>query len=122
MSSWLEVAAENRKAATILMLQSLHRCNISRAYYAVYARVTHALLSISVSMPRSMEGPSHKKLRPLVETHLRNLDEDQRQALSGIITKLYNMRCEADYTVSKAIGAAQSRTAMTLMTKALNLL
>lgn len=118
MATWLDLARETRAAANELFGGDHYRSFISRAYYAVYARATHSLVSIPVAMAASREGPAHKKLCALIETHLTSMERSKRESLSRIVGQLYFMRCRADYFPSDAIDRIQARMALTLMKKA----
>ncbi len=121
--TWHDLARENRVAASILFRDGAFRSMISRAYYAVYSMATHSLVTASVIMPHGREGPSHKRLRPLIESNLPMIQQSQRrQALSRIVGALYTMRLSADYVPSDPIDSKEARAALALMTKAFNLL
>lgn len=115
--NWWGVSRECQEAANRLTEDCCRSC-VNRAYYAVYARATHALAGTPASFPLGWEGPSHLRLRALVENHLTGLSLKRRRALSSIIGELYALRCQADYQPSREFGPADSRTAISLMRKA----
>lgn len=121
MATWLDLASENRAAALALFSDAMYRSMINRAYFAVYAKATHALSIIPVSMPQGREGPTHRKLRPMVEANLTTMRVEKRQALSQMIGELYYMRLRADYVPSDAIDMKDARSVLTLMEEALSL-
>ena len=124
METWHEVAQENQEAANRLLKLRLYRSMVSRAYYAVYAKATHGLLAAPVppNMPEGREGPSHSKLRPMIENKLRSVSPELARAVSGIVRELYILRVSADYRPSDSVDALAARKALVLMRKAWNLL
>ena len=109
MDTWLDVARENRKAATVLSRGCHYRSAVSRAYYAAYARTTHALAGIGVTMPGGRVGPHHQSLPQMVKSNL------GKPELSSILARLYVMRCLADYAPSKTVDSHECRAAVSLM-------
>jgi uncharacterized protein (UPF0332 family) len=117
METWLDIARSNQRAAASLFDEGHYRSAVSRAYYTVYARVTHALVLQGVAMPEGQEGPRHQKLVPLIGDNLR------KPAFVGrLVRRLYLMRCHADYIPSVTVGARDGRNALSLMYKALEML
>jgi hypothetical protein len=56
---WLESARDARGSANELMELERFRSCMSRAYYAVYSKVTHELVvTAGLTMPPDREGPS----------------------------------------------------------------
>ena len=100
---WSDVASDARKAAGRLVSEHYRSC-LSRAYYAVYSKVTFDLTAISgVSFPVGDEGPRHPGrtgtggIRRLIEMHLTHLTPEKRVKLSELVGRLYTLRCVADY-------------------------
>ncbi len=94
-----------------------YRSTVARAYYATYCRVTHELIAIGEKMPQQREGPTHHKLRGMVEFNLRHLPLALRLALSRMIGRLYTLRVSADYKPSAQIDARDAREAIAIMNK-----
>lgn len=117
METWQELARECRKSANLLVTERNHRSAVSRAYYAVYSRVTMDLCRAGVAMPAHREGPSHTRIRALIEHRMTHLTIERRLALSRIVGRLYTMRIAADYLPSSHIGDDESREAATLVRK-----
>ncbi|MEX2216502.1 MAG: HEPN domain-containing protein [Phycisphaeraceae bacterium] len=115
MPNWLELAREARKAANMSVQEGYHRAAASRAYYAAYSRVSHALAMAGLTMPVQREGPSHKRLRPLIETSMPDMDQPSRVALSRLVGRLYTLRIDADYKPSVLVGGKESREAASIM-------
>ena len=121
-SSWFELASDARKAASRLVSDHYRSC-LSRAYYAAYAKVTHALAAApGVTFPPNREGPNHPGetgtggIRRLVETGMPNLNQAQRLKLSELIGRLYTLRIFADYRPSVEVDARDAREAISIIT------
>lgn len=102
----------------------LRECGRLRGYeaklwgaYAAFSKITYELLLAGEKMPADREGPTHKKLRPMVEANLRSLEKHDRVALSRIVGRLYTLRIAADYQPSTSVSAADAREAVSLMNK-----
>ncbi len=117
MGNWLDLARDSRNAASRLIVDRHSRSAISRAYYAVYSKVTHELLQNGVLMPKDREGPSHAKLRALVESNFYHMPREKREALSRMIGFLYAMRVMADYSPEALVDDRDSREAASMMKK-----
>jgi uncharacterized protein (UPF0332 family) len=117
MATWWELASDSRKAANRLIQDQHHRSAVSRAYYAVYSKVAHELTERGITMPKDREGPSHAKVRALIETRLTALPLAKRQALSRMVGSLYTMRILADYKPTTSVDPRDSREAASLMKK-----
>lgn len=115
METWLDLALRNRRDAAFLSKGGAHRSAICRAYYAVYSRLAWDFQTFGVSMTDGREGPSHKKLRPLILKGPFNYTRRKREALSKMVGHLYDLRVLADYRPSTQIGPDESREAMALM-------
>jgi uncharacterized protein (UPF0332 family) len=122
MATWAEMATSNRTAAIQLFTNKAWRSSVCRAYYAVYAGVTAALIRVPVTMPVGREGPNHLPLPGIVGNNLTLLEETKRWRLSGLIKQLYDLRCLADYRPSVIVEEDEARITMGLMTQAFNLL
>ena len=103
------------------MSDSFRSC-LSRAYYAVYAKVTFDLSALAgVTFPLGDEGPKHPGrsgtggIRRLVTDKLTTLDAPRREKLSELIGRLYAMRCAADYHPSIAVDSRDAREAISIM-------
>lgn len=121
MSTWHEVAQDSRKAANEMVDKRFRSC-LSRAYYAVYSKVTHDLSAAeSVMFPQGREGPNHPGelgtggIRRLIESSMPGLSPLQRIKLSELVGSLYTLRLYADYRPSVEIGAADAREAVSMM-------
>jgi len=122
LATWQDLASENRAAASILFEAKNYRSSINRAYFAVYARATHALSTLSIDMPQGREGPKHSKLRPMVEANLVAVQPDRCEALSRNIGELYYLRLRADYAPSDNVDEKDARAALGLMKKTFHML
>ncbi len=115
--TWHVLARDSRKAASVLVQENHFRSAVSRAYYAAYSKVSQELIAAGQHMPEDREGPSHRKLRPMIETSLHTMRKDAREALSRIIGRLYTIRIHADYSPSITVEAREAREAISLMNK-----
>lgn len=118
---WSEMASDARKAASRLVGEHYRSC-LSRAYYAVYSKVTFDLTAIpGVSFPLGDEGPKHPGrtgtggIRRLIETHMTSLSPPKRVKLSELVGRLYTLRCVADYRPSVDVDARDAREAVSIM-------
>jgi hypothetical protein len=118
---WSEVANGARKAASRLVSEHSRSC-LSRAYYAVYSKVTFDLTAIpGVAFPVGDEGPRHPGrtgtggIRRLIETHTTHLSSPKRIRLSELVGRLYTLRCVADYRPSVDVDARDAREAVSIM-------
>jgi len=112
--TWKTAAEDNYSAASVLFSQRRWRSAISRAYYAVYSLVAHALSAKGIHMPMGREGPSHKRVPVLVERNLQEL-RDVRWRVSKMVQDMYNYRLGADYRPSDDVGDADARKSLGLM-------
>jgi len=122
VATWLELARENRTAASQLFKRSLFRAAINRAYYAAYSRVTHELNAVPVFWPKNREGPPHVKIPALIRDHLRTLRPKIRERIADMTAILYAMRCRADYHPSDTVDDSEARIALGMMKKIFDLL
>ena len=118
---WSELASDARKAASRLVGEHYRSC-LSRAYYAVYSKVTFDLTAIpGVGFPVGDEGPRHPGrtgtggIRRLIETHMTHLAPQKRVKLSELVGRLYTLRCVADYRPSVDVDARDAREAVSIM-------
>ncbi len=113
---WLDLARDARKAANTLLTDDHFRSAVARAYYAAYSKVTHELAAVAgVSMPLGREGPSHSRVRRVIETSMPNMGQSKREKLSELVGRLYTLRIDADYKPSTRVDAAEAREAISIM-------
>ena len=117
METWLDLARDGRKSASVLVTDGFHRSAIGRSYYAVYSKVSMELCDLGIGMPSGREGPRHKKIRPLIETKFTSMKRNKRFALSRIVGRLYTMRILADYSPSTIVGSREGRETISLMNR-----
>ncbi len=116
LQTWLELARDARKAASRLVTEEHFRSCVSRAYYAAYSKVTHELVvTAGLTMPPSREGPSHARIRPLIESRMPNMDLGKRVKLSELLGRLYTLRVDADYKPSVRVEGTDAREALSIM-------
>lgn len=114
--TWLELARDARNAANVLLTQDRFRSCLSRAYYAAYSKVAHELVfTAQLSMPPDREGPSHARIRPIIETSMPNMRQDKRVKRSELIGRLYTLRIDADYKPSVQVEGADAREALSIV-------
>jgi hypothetical protein len=89
---------------------------VSRAYYAAYSKVTHELVATAgLTMAASREGPSHARIRPLIESSMPNMKPQRRVKLSELVGRLYTLRIDADYMPSVEVEGGDAREALSIM-------
>src|SRR5690348_13197879 len=72
-------------AASTLVTEERFRSAVARAYSAAFSKVAHELVvTAGLEMPPGREGPSHSRLRPLIETSVPHMAQNRREKLSGI--------------------------------------
>jgi len=115
MATWRDLAKDNRTAANELFALERWRSCASRAYYALYDEVTHALLQAGVTMPATQANPKHKTLPAIVAANLHLLPLQRRWRLSVLIGDLYRFRIIADYLPSVTLEEADARIALGML-------
>jgi hypothetical protein len=97
---------------------------VTRAYYAAYSKVTHALAAApGVTFPANREGPNHPGetgtggIRRLIETSMPRMDQPRRVKLSELIGRLYTLRIFADYRPSVEVDGRDAREAISIMNR-----
>ncbi len=114
--TWLELARDSRKAANMLVTEDRFRSAVARAYYAAYSKVAHELaVTAGLAMPPGREGPSHSRIRPVIETSMPNMIQSKRDKLSELIGRLYTLRIDADYKPSSEVDISEARAAISMM-------
>lgn len=113
--TWLDLARDARQAASRLVQEGNHRSAVARAYYSAYSKVAYALVGAGFEMPAGYEGPKHKRLRPVIETSMPDMDQKRREALSRLIGRLYTLRIDADYKPSVLVEDREAREAASIM-------
>ena len=84
---------------------------------AAYSTVTHERVATAgLTVPPGREGPSHARLRRLIETSFPNMTPARRRKLSELVGRLYTLRIDADYKPSVPVEAREVREASSLMT------
>lgn len=116
--TWKELARENRTTACELFEANRWRSAASRAYYAIYARVTDVLLSAGATMPSGRSNPKHKTLPELVGNNLSAISLSKRWRLAGLIKQLYDFRIIADYRPAVTLDGDDARICFAVMNQA----
>lgn len=126
MSTWFEVARDAWNAANE-MVETRFRSCLSRAYYAVYSKVTHDLAAApNIRFPPGRDGPNHPGesgtagIRRLIETSLPAVSQERRDRLSELVGALYTLRISADYRPFDEIDARDAREAVSMMETVFN--
>ncbi len=114
--NWLDVARDARNSANTLLTEDHFRSAVARAYYAAYSKITYELVSVAgLPMPPGREGPSHSRIRPVIESSMPNVAQAKRDKLSEILGRLYALRIDADYRPSIEVEATEAREAISMM-------
>jgi hypothetical protein len=121
VQTWHELAADARRAANRLVAENYRSC-LSRAYYAAFSKVNHALVGVpGVNLPLTREGVNHPGesgtggVRRWIESHMPGMDQPRRIKLSELIGRLYTLRISADYKPSIDVDARDAREAISIM-------
>jgi hypothetical protein len=119
--TWHDLAADARRAANRLVAEQYRSC-LSRAYYAAFSKVNHALVGVpGVNLPLTREGVNHPGesgtggIRRWIESHMPGMDQARRVKLSELMGRLYTLRISADYRPSVDVDARDAREAISLM-------
>ena len=124
--TWHTLAQQARRAANKLAADEPRSC-ASRAYYAVYAKVTHELSrSPGVTFAGDREGPSHPGtaagggpgdggIRRMIVQTMTQLSIERRHKLSELVGELYGLRIDADYRPSRTVDDRAARRAVAMM-------
>lgn len=120
--TWFDLARDARRSASRQVIEGNFRSCLSRAYYAAYSKVTHALgATPGVTFPTGREGPNHPGelgtggIRRLIETSMPGMTYDRRAKLSELVGRLYTLRINADYKPSVEVGDREARIAISIM-------
>ena len=123
MAYWNTLASSCYGAAGTLVRERYERCAVSRAYYAAYSRITHALVLRGVTFTvRGVKrgNPSHAALPALIENHLQVLGQ-HRWVVADYLRALCGYRVAADYFPSYQVNAAIAGKAIDVMKKVFDL-
>src|SRR2546430_651925 len=115
MSTWTEMAKDNRLAANEARAEQRWRTCVSRAYYAVYSELSELLLRQHVTMPAGRANPRHERLRNMVEANLKQFSHPQRVQLAGAVRRLYRLRVMADDMPQVAVEHQEAKLALGLL-------
>jgi len=122
MTTWKEMASDNRTAAYELFNSGRWRSTANRAYYAIYADATRCLLGAGVTMPAGRNNPSHRMLPALIENNLPSLSQQARSRLAGMVHQMYSFRLIGDYIPTMTLIEDDARVVLGLMKQAFQIL
>ena len=123
MATWREISFDSEHAARELLDARRWRSCVSRAYYSVYARVTHQLARQGVrSFGGGRSNPTHDALPGLVVGTLRRAKARERRALKQSLDRLYALRVSSDYFPDHTVDHFAARSAVGDMSTALSIL
>lgn len=105
MPSWREMSYDSLAAAKALLAAEHCRSAVSRAYYAVYSRITAELVGKAM-FPDGYEGPHHEDLDDLFFDYLSKVSIRDRWRYASSVKQLYVRRLEADYQPSATVDKA----------------
>lgn len=118
MTTWRAMANESRTTANELFVAGHWRDFASRAYYAIYSEVTHALLAAGVSMPVGRGNPKHKPLPTTIGNNFHLVSIHTRWRLADLVYKLYLFRIIADYQPQVTFDEPDARICLGLLKQA----
>jgi len=122
MTTWREMAADNRTAAYELFRDRRWRSCVSRAYYSAYADVTRCLSAVGVNMPAGRNNPSHGSLPNLIGNNLIPLNPQVRWRLAGLVHQMYQFRLIADYMPTVELVEDDARVSIGLLRQVFQML
>jgi len=123
VTTWSDIRLEFGAAARLLRDGGLHRSSLGRAYYAVFAEVSRALLVARVTMPHGWEGPAHGRIVDLIASHLsRWLTAPEVGRLVFLVTELYRLRLISDYSPTQSVEPFDNNVGLAYMAQSLALL
>ena len=96
MSTWLELAEDNRIAAQELLGKGRFRSSISRSYYAAYCAVTYVLEG-KVTYAYGRNNPTHEDVPRYIVSNLPDVEADRRRNAKKAYQMLLEARVDADY-------------------------
>jgi hypothetical protein len=96
VSTWLDLANDNRIAAQELLGAGRFRSSVSRSYYAVYCGLAH-LLQGKVSYPFEWNNPPHARMGSYIVHNLDGLPILKRRRVRTLVSILRSARTAADY-------------------------
>lgn len=70
-----------------------------------------------LTMSPNREGPSHARIRPLIESSMPHMNPERRVKLSELVGRLYTLRVDADYKPSMEVEGADAREALSIVKK-----
>jgi len=110
MSRWEEIAKDDFLSAQCLGNADHWRSCVSRAYYAAFSAVTHALTG-KATFRWNWETPKHNRVVRLIGQHLNDLPSRRVSELKAAMRRLYNQRIDADYKSGRTVDEATARCA-----------
>lgn len=123
MATWRDIATDSEFAARELLSRKRWRSCASRAYYAVYSRMTHQLIHQGFRRGVGFRGnPAHDALSGMVSGTLRGLTAPRRRRLKRAIERLYAYRVVADYFPGRTLDESLAWLAVGEMSVAMTIL
>jgi uncharacterized protein (UPF0332 family) len=107
----MDMGVDGLAAAKELLAAGRWRSCVSRAYYAMYARTTHELSSLT-EFSEGRDGPSHHDLPDMLFDYLTRLAAGDRWRFSTAAERLYLLRVLADYKPPYTVDEAVARQAV----------
>jgi len=108
---WNDIGRENLRAARLSQtLQA--RSAVSRAYYAMHAVLTNALIGAGYVPAANRQTPPHNAQPNLIGQHLAAEGHEFVRDLRAICRRLYAARLDADYNRRVTVDARMSLQAV----------
>lgn len=122
MATWRDISAQQARAAKRLVGADVVRPSISRAYYAAYSGVVHALHRQGLRRFGGRGNPDHADVPALVLHNLSSLDQGSRRIVAKSLRRLRVQREDADYRPHRVVDRGTRLRAIWEMDRALSVL
>ncbi len=110
----MDVAKDSVGAASRCLRGGHYRSAVSRAYYAMYAAVTAALLGARLTPPAGRGTWSHRGVPDLVKEHLgQQLGRGGAQNVRRMVRATYTLRLVADYVSTRTVDKVTATRCVT---------
>lgn len=122
MATWRDISVQQAVAAKRLSGADVARPAVSRAYYAVYSGVVHALHRQGLRRFGGRGNPDHADTPALVLHNLSSLDQASRRSLAQSLRRLRAQREDADYRPHRTVDETTRLRAIWEMDRAFSAL
>jgi len=106
MATWLEISADSFRAAKLLLDRGHYRSSVNRAYYGMYAAITHKLiLSGHADFANGRPNPSHEQAMQMFEHNVlgQAIRRDSVRRMTRAAVNARRAREVADYIPGQTV-------------------